>query len=419
MPNAARSTLDRETDARFWAQTGYKVGRRLDPADPADQQMVPVWLDVHGKVADEDARGELHLTYNHPAVESALSDAEIASHAQAGHLAAAAVTEDPTQVWDHLHAATQAGEVHADATRRAADVQPPTVSPFLADLVAAWAAARSGQPHDPIDRRLPADHPARTAEGPGGVDHPTPVPPWASPPPSPTDAPPGSTAQVPAPPPVTTPVSPAHQAAQDHLALEQARAAPDHAAQVHHRARRHHRHHRRGAAAGPPGHAGRTVPPQAVSRVREAAAGIAARHPGTYVGTVYAQGSWQVQAAGSRPELDGWYTQVSDHPDQFLYAAAWDRGSPQWPAPVGEVFGSSRGVLAEVGQGTQGDRDPATAGPAPGAGTDRDPAAPERLQAEPAKIRIAVSPVVVAVGALLVGGALLAYSHSGGAQRRA
>lgn len=369
--HVARSTLDRETDARFWAQTGYRVGRRLNPHDPADQQMIPVWLDVARKVAAEDEAGRLQLTYNHPAVEDGLSDAEIASHAQAGHLAAAATTDDPSVAQDHLRAASDAQDAHVQATRRAADVQPPTASPFLADQAAAWVAQILGEAHAPVDDRLPADHPAREAQD--AAPRPGPSPVAVAPPPMLPD--PGTAS-------ASLATSPAHQAADDQVALAQARSAPDAAALTHERGRRGHgrrgrRHHQGGHRV--PGRM--TAPAGTATQVREVAAGLAARYPGPYSGTVYAGGNWQFVTLASRSEADAWYSQVTDHPDTFLYAATWDRTDPRWPSPASEVFGSSRGVEAEV-------------------------TSPEA----PARGFVVSTGTLVAVGAVLVGGALVALA---------
>ena len=43
--------LNQEADLLFWSETRYKRGQRLDPHDPADQRMVPVWLDARTRIA--------------------------------------------------------------------------------------------------------------------------------------------------------------------------------------------------------------------------------------------------------------------------------------------------------------------------------------------------------------------------------
>jgi hypothetical protein len=47
------SWVDRLTDTRFWAQTGYKPGHQLDSNDPADAQMIPIWLYIREAVVRE------------------------------------------------------------------------------------------------------------------------------------------------------------------------------------------------------------------------------------------------------------------------------------------------------------------------------------------------------------------------------
>ncbi len=49
------ASIDRETDQRFWIQTGYKPGERLNRADKTDLAMVPVWLAIRHAVANEVA----------------------------------------------------------------------------------------------------------------------------------------------------------------------------------------------------------------------------------------------------------------------------------------------------------------------------------------------------------------------------
>jgi hypothetical protein len=58
-----RNTLTRETNARFWALTGYKPGRNLDMTNPNDLKMVKVWFDIYRRVRAEDAAGHLVLTH--------------------------------------------------------------------------------------------------------------------------------------------------------------------------------------------------------------------------------------------------------------------------------------------------------------------------------------------------------------------
>jgi hypothetical protein len=140
-PTTPRGILDKETDARFWSQTHYRPGHKLDPKDPTDAKMIPVWLDVYRKVKAEDAAGKLVLTYNHPVVAQHLADAHLADLAALAHLDAAAAAPDLPTAQVAVAAAKTATDVSAQKTREAATMQPPTVSPDRAREAAKKVAA--------------------------------------------------------------------------------------------------------------------------------------------------------------------------------------------------------------------------------------------------------------------------------------
>ena len=48
--------LNRLTNERFWDQTGYKRGQKLNPSDPNDAKMVNRWLNIRYQVAQEQAQ---------------------------------------------------------------------------------------------------------------------------------------------------------------------------------------------------------------------------------------------------------------------------------------------------------------------------------------------------------------------------
>mgnify|MGYP001618059342 CR=1 FL=1 len=176
--------LDRETDARFWAQSHYKVGRKLDPRNPTDRAMAKIWLDVRAKVGAEDRAGRLVLTYDSPHVVRRLGDAKIASQAADAHVSAAIAEPDLVAVGRHAIAAAIAAAAASTAAHDAASVQPPTISPVVADAAAQEAAASAGlPPPDPVSPNLPPGHPA-TSEAAGPVLHPEatqdPMPPESS-----------------------------------------------------------------------------------------------------------------------------------------------------------------------------------------------------------------------------------------------
>src|SRR4029078_12289214 len=84
----SNETLNRETDARFWSGTGYRPGHALDPKNPTDKVMMPVWMDIFRKGQAGAKAGTLVTTYAHPAVSQALADAGVAQRAAAVHAAA-------------------------------------------------------------------------------------------------------------------------------------------------------------------------------------------------------------------------------------------------------------------------------------------------------------------------------------------
>ncbi len=142
---ASPDTINHETDARFWAQTGFRVGQKLDPSNPTDQKMIPIWIDIHNKVKAEDAAGGLVLTHEHPAVAQSLADAHVADQAAAAHINAAATAPDPQTAQQNLAAAAAATQITAQKTQEAAAHQPPTASPQVAHE-AAQEAAKSPPP---------------------------------------------------------------------------------------------------------------------------------------------------------------------------------------------------------------------------------------------------------------------------------
>jgi hypothetical protein len=52
--------LFQQTDALFWDRTGYKPGQRLDPRDPQDREMVPIWRQIFSEVRGIRDRATAH-----------------------------------------------------------------------------------------------------------------------------------------------------------------------------------------------------------------------------------------------------------------------------------------------------------------------------------------------------------------------
>ena len=149
----SRDILNQETNARFWAQTGYKPGKRLDPNNPLDKAKMPVWMDIFRKVTAEANAGTLVTTYDQPEVAQQLSDAEVASTVAAAHVDAATKAPDPATAQQHAAAAAVAAQVSSQKLNEAASNQPPTVSPRLEEVAARDAAKTPPPPHAPA-----ADH---------------------------------------------------------------------------------------------------------------------------------------------------------------------------------------------------------------------------------------------------------------------
>ncbi len=57
------AAIDGETNRRFWQQTGYKPGQKLDPRSRADAAMIPTWVSIRYQVALETANAADRPTY--------------------------------------------------------------------------------------------------------------------------------------------------------------------------------------------------------------------------------------------------------------------------------------------------------------------------------------------------------------------
>jgi hypothetical protein len=312
---SSRSLLDKETDARFWAQTHYRVGRKLDPKDPTDKAMMRVWLDIFAKVKREDSAGVLVLTYNDPAVERHLDDARLAMQAAGAHLDAAVRATDPAQAQRHADAAAIATTTASSATHAAAALQPPTVSPLVVTAAAHEAAVAAALP-PPVHvvASLPAEHPAVSSSAAQPV------------------LPPGVATSPPA-----QPIPPTQP--DQHLAIAQAVSAPAVAVAVHEAA-----HDR--AAQGQPLASG-TLSPSTIAQIRGTAAAVAQRTPGSFVGvSCSSQEQWSTLVFPSSDAAADWYGATADTPEEFRYLAYYDKtDATSWPQPVNELFGSGKALV--------------------------------------------------------------------------
>lgn len=300
---APQGLIEKETEARFQAQTGYAPGEKLDPTHPADKAMLPVWADIFGKVKREADDDKLVLTYNHPVVAQNLADAGVAHKAAGEHLEAAAGAPTPEEQQQHVAAAATATEIHRQKTREAAALQPPTVSPRLAH-----EAAHKSDAHTRLVQETNARFWQKTNYKPGQrLDPKDPhdremIPVWLG---------------------IYDQVRHEHAAGahgvpsprgRDHLAHEQVKRAPERAAEV------HHDHHRRGRRP-----VRSTVSKQKLAdhRARAMQAAHAAGAPFVLV-IERPNGALEHHAFSSRAELDAAYAQISEHHDQFAYVGAFD-----------------------------------------------------------------------------------------------
>lgn len=328
--SASRTLLNQETDARFWAQTHYKVGQPLNMKDPTDKAKAKIWRDIFLKVQQEDREGRLHVTFNDPEVQAKLADATTATEAAKAHLAAAATTLDPQAADDHVQAATKANAAAASAARDAARRQPPTVSPIVVQAAADEAARALGRsPPPPVVWQLPPRHPAMTSPAARPA---LPVQAIAQPLPEDTPSP------HPADPGATTPEPPPR----DVLAEEKSRSAPAVAVAVHD----DHARAARGRPATPPG----TTPPKVLAALRGGAQDVARRAPGDFVGvTLSPAGEWIVSTFPTPGAAAAWYGDFTSAPTAFQYAAYYDRqDGATWPGPIEETLGTREEIPVRV-----------------------------------------------------------------------
>jgi len=127
------SDVNRETDARFHAQTGYKPGMPLDLKDSSDRAMSKVWLDVHAQVAGENDAGKMVRTFDEPRVAEHLDHAKVAHLAAINHMVGASSAKDNAHLELHLRAAKEANTISRESCAAAAEFQPPSVTKFILD----------------------------------------------------------------------------------------------------------------------------------------------------------------------------------------------------------------------------------------------------------------------------------------------
>lgn len=370
-----RSIIDKETDARFWAQLHYKPGQKLDPNDPLDAAMIPAWLDIYKKVGAEDRAGRLVLTYNNPHVVQRIADARVADHAAAAHRDIAAT--HPEVAHENMAAAATAEHVSRHRMHEAAMAQPPTVAPALAHRAAQrvgedaiketyarfWAGTHY-KPGRQLDRKDPRD--ARM------------MPIWER-----------VHQQV-----MHDRLAPGRPfAGREQVAQEQARNAGRHALGV------HQGHQGHGPRRRPPQS---TLPPGRLQEYRAQATHVAHEGGSPYAMVVqHPGGKMEHHAFHSRGELDAAYGQLSEHHDQYQYAGAFDLGANQ-NAPVHDSVGVPAAEHAE--EPVQ----PAEGASSPEGGA----AASEALPEEPKKWSAGKIAAIAAGAIAVTAGVVYAVKHS-------
>jgi hypothetical protein len=168
-----KAALNAETDTRFWAQTGVKPGAKLDPQNPIDAKMIPVWQDLYGKMLKAFRAGTIVWTHTEPSVNHALADAKAATKAAATSLSHAAVAkaaakgheQDAAQAHaqgkhDEVVVATdKATEKHAEAEQHHEDAKAALDGAKIAAAIAAQHVERVHDEHGvPPHHRPRVDH---------------------------------------------------------------------------------------------------------------------------------------------------------------------------------------------------------------------------------------------------------------------
>jgi hypothetical protein len=160
-----KDTLNKETDALFWAQTGFKPGQKLDPNNPTDKAYGAVWMDIFRKVKRAADAGTLITTFDHPVVAQHLTDATVANKAAAAHLDAAVAARDPVTTQENVIAATTATQISAQKAREAAAQQSPAVSPTLVKEAGKAAIKTPPPPSAPSGEHIAHGHARAHAHG--------------------------------------------------------------------------------------------------------------------------------------------------------------------------------------------------------------------------------------------------------------
>jgi hypothetical protein len=159
----SRDVLNHEANVRFWLQIGYRPLHLLDPNNPTDKAMMPVWWHFYNTVKDEADAGKLVTTYDDPEVQRALADAAVAHKAAAAYVDTAVNAPNGQTQQQNITAATTAQQISTQKLREAAAKQPPSVNPQLVKDAGQQAANNPPPPEAPASEHIWHEHAHRHA----------------------------------------------------------------------------------------------------------------------------------------------------------------------------------------------------------------------------------------------------------------
>jgi hypothetical protein len=109
--------LYHQADMAFWAQTGYQPGKALDPHNPHDQAMLPVWQAVYQAVLAKWRAGTLAMSHQEGATQAVAAAHDATERAAASVAAASHKPRGTPEEAAHLKDAGAAHREAADATK--------------------------------------------------------------------------------------------------------------------------------------------------------------------------------------------------------------------------------------------------------------------------------------------------------------
>ena len=142
--DSVKRMLFDEANARFWANTDYKRGKRLDPGNPMDLKQMPVWWNFYQQVQQEYEDGTFKATYKDPVVAAAIDNAEALDDTATQNLEYGRYAADQATQQAHAELAATADAMAREQMAGAAARQPP--APAGSTAAAQEAARRTAPP---------------------------------------------------------------------------------------------------------------------------------------------------------------------------------------------------------------------------------------------------------------------------------